>query len=236
MNVNYEQTGATVLVTDSNNKISELENVDNIRELLILNNERAASKELLRLAKNQLSFEKEKRVHEKHQAYIEFFVDTILAITTAGLFYNESTRYLGTFIGVYYGTKLLFSEGTRFDRLENAENDYNACWEAVRSLSIFDKALSDEYNYELSRSNKVNKIEEKKTLSSDCLVDEDILVYFFENLDRLQDQYDNNGILYIPKFDERNNRILNNMMKYRQESIKDNENNNNKKKIFKKAK
>lgn len=221
MNINYECTGSTVLVEDGKGKLKKRNNVDNISTILKLEN---AKEEVSNYLNNYKRINKE---ISKDVAKLRGGSTLLVGgFSAASLFYFNilskinipdvlgcsgsallaASTILPASILTYVGLKKFNKD--RMDVIKPIRSENNS---KIKSISLFNYALDKELELEKNKSNNIVKDQSLKSVSNDIV--KSSLFKDYSNYHKIfMKDYLDNGLINDEEYNERENRILTNMM------------------------
>lgn len=198
MYVEYSRFGDSVFVKDEKGIIKRFDNTNNFQDIIVLENEKCSSD-------NRIL--KEKKSQKKYKNYRNFICGMSFVSLTNAIYL--STVKAGSISPILTGALVL----TTFATTGVMQGLVKTFDNKIKNIKIYQKALDKELKYELSKSKRViSKEKEKGFIDNQCSP----LKLTYDKYDLMHqvivNDYNTNGRVTFPLFDEKEKRIFNTML------------------------
>lgn len=155
MNVTYTAKGDNVLVKLSDGSTKEVKNVDNIRDILLLENDIEYAKEI-----ENLYFNREKLLTdlinvEYSNDFVKYFIGGVSTFAIAFLICNQNTRAMGSILALGTGTAILLNKN-QFSQIHEYKEERKFTRERIKNFKLYNTVMNNCLELEKNKSKEVS--------------------------------------------------------------------------------
>lgn len=217
MYTNFEQTGSSVFIYDDKDNVIERKNVDNIEKILLLENDLEKS-----LKKEESIDSNTKKIKENiPKLYTGLGACYISMLPLVYLLSNFSEKVNNDFISniatIGCTVGIANAKVGLFKRIVTSNLNVDENNKKIAYLKLFNMALIEEVKLEKEKSKEISNYRCMTNLRDRSLASYYDLSEYLKRHDRIIWDYDNNGSVNLPFFNDETNSVFTKMVKYEKE-------------------